>query len=99
MAFSGAPSRSLAARLITEAFWQHLVEQNRFGLTFGPPALKRFKQIGLPQPVSESAANAGFSLCTTAKIDAAVLVLLIALPVLFGCGLTQIKGASRRISL
>ena len=70
--FSGAPSRSLAARLITEAFWQHLVEQNFRGLMLKPPGLNRLRQIGLAQTLSDASESASCTVCTLSKIDAAV---------------------------
>src|SRR5690242_8492486 len=56
-----------------------------------PPGLNRFRQIGLPQTVSDSVESASCAVCTLAKIDAAVLVRLIALPVPFKCGFGSIR--------
>jgi hypothetical protein len=37
---------NVEARLMSEASTAHLVQQNRFGLTFGPPGSNRTTQIG-----------------------------------------------------
>jgi len=78
--FSGDPTSNFAARLMTEASWRHFEEQNFFGLMLKPAGLKRFRQIGLVQTISDSAENGLSTVCTLDKIDAAVLAWLIGCP-------------------
>jgi hypothetical protein len=58
---------NLAARVRIDADCLHLFEQCRLGLTVRPPGLKRPRQSGLAQTVSDSFNNGDFTACTLTK--------------------------------